>query len=178
MNFQKDLIVNLNSIPSYESESPPAWLRFAARMRSLEPPGAPRDPGLFWRDCRNSGATCPPLSGGPGTEGTTWTLCPDSEFFPPLVSPRIGRIPLFLAGVLHLRGRVWFETHLVNPGSASRMFDADPRTIFATLTPISRKIEVENFRIPYPVEAVVDGLKKIRLPSVYAKMYRKGKKTE
>jgi len=66
--------------------------------------------------------------------------------------------------------------HFVNPGSVGRMFDGDPRTSFASLTLSSGEIEVEHFRIPYPVEAVVDGLKKNHLPGIYAKMYRTGKK--
>jgi len=66
--------------------------------------------------------------------------------------------------------------HFINPGSAGRMFDGDPRASFAILEVSADKIAVEHFRIPYPVEAVIKGLKKNRLPNIYAKMYRLGKK--
>ncbi len=66
--------------------------------------------------------------------------------------------------------------HFINPGSAGRMFDGDPRASFAILKIYSGKIAVEHLRIPYPVEEVITGLKKSRLPDIYAKMYRKGKK--
>ncbi len=66
--------------------------------------------------------------------------------------------------------------HFVNPGSVGRMFDGDPRASFAILTVSSGKIEAYHFRIPYPVEEVIEGLRKNRLPDIYEKMYRKGKK--
>lgn len=66
--------------------------------------------------------------------------------------------------------------HFINPGSVGRMFDGDPRTSFAVLNISAGKIGVEHFRIPYPVEEVVKGLKKNNLPDIYTKMYRKGKK--
>lgn len=66
--------------------------------------------------------------------------------------------------------------HFINPGSAGRMFDGDPRVSFAILKVYSGKIDVEHFRIPYPVEVVVKGLKKNGLPDIYAEMYRAGKK--
>ncbi len=66
--------------------------------------------------------------------------------------------------------------HFINPGSVGRMFDGDPRTAFAILKLSSGEIAVEHFRIPYPVEAVIKGLKENRLPDIYAKMYRVGRK--
>ena len=66
--------------------------------------------------------------------------------------------------------------HFINPGSVGRMFDGDPRTAFAILKLSSDGISVEHFRIPYPVEAVVAGLKQNRLPNIYGKMYRMGRK--
>jgi putative phosphoesterase len=66
--------------------------------------------------------------------------------------------------------------HFINPGSVGRMFDGDPRTAFAILKVASGKIAVEHFRIPYAVEDVVKGLKEQKLPGIYAKMYRVGKK--
>jgi putative phosphoesterase len=68
------------------------------------------------------------------------------------------------------------RVHFINPGSAGRMFDGDPRASFAILKISSGEIAVEHFRIPYPVEKVIKGLKKNRLPNIYAKMYRAGKK--
>jgi putative phosphoesterase len=66
--------------------------------------------------------------------------------------------------------------HFINPGSVGRMFDGDPRTAFAILKLSSGEIAVEHFRIPYPVEEVIKGLKKNGLPDIYAEMYRAGKK--
>jgi hypothetical protein len=66
--------------------------------------------------------------------------------------------------------------HFINPGSAGRMFDGDPRTSFAILKIFSGEIAVEHFRVPYPIGKAIKGLKKNRLPDIYAKMYRTGKK--
>ena len=66
--------------------------------------------------------------------------------------------------------------HFINPGSVGRMFDGDPRTSFSILKVGSGKIAVEHFRIPYAVEKVVKGLKAEKLPYIYAKMFRVGKK--
>jgi putative phosphoesterase len=66
--------------------------------------------------------------------------------------------------------------HFINPGSVGRMFDGDPRTSFAILKISSDKIAVEHFRIPYAVEAVIADLKIQKLPGVYARMFRVGKK--
>jgi len=68
------------------------------------------------------------------------------------------------------------KVHFINPGSAGRMFDGDPRASFAILTISLEKINVEHFRIPYPVEEVTKGLGKNRLPAIYKKMFRTGKK--
>jgi hypothetical protein len=66
--------------------------------------------------------------------------------------------------------------HFINTGSVGRMFDGDPRTSFAILKLSSGKIAVEHFRIPYPVEEVVKGLKNNQLPDIYAKMFQIGRK--
>ena len=66
--------------------------------------------------------------------------------------------------------------HFINPGSVGRMFDGDSRASFAILKVSNKNITVEHFRIPYPVDEVVSGLKKNDLPFIYEKMYRKGKK--
>jgi putative phosphoesterase len=66
--------------------------------------------------------------------------------------------------------------HFVNPGSVGRMFDGDPRASFAVLTVSADDISVEHFRVPYSIDAVVQGLAKNRLPDIYATMFRIGKK--
>lgn len=68
------------------------------------------------------------------------------------------------------------NVHFINPGSVGRMFDGDPRASFAVLTVSSGEIAAYHFRIPYPVEEVIEGLKKNDLPAIYAQMYRAGKK--
>jgi putative phosphoesterase len=72
--------------------------------------------------------------------------------------------------------RIIDGVHFINPGSVGRMFDGDPRTSFAILKLFSGEIVVEHFRIPYPVDGVIKGLKQNRLPDIYAKMYRTGRK--
>jgi len=66
--------------------------------------------------------------------------------------------------------------HFINPGSAGRMFDEDPRASFAILKISSGKTGVEHFRIPYSVKEVVKGLKKNHLPDIYTNMFQIGKK--
>ncbi len=66
--------------------------------------------------------------------------------------------------------------HFINPGSVGRMFDGDPRTSFATLEISPDGISVQHFRIPYPVDEVVDGLNEHGLPAIYADMFRRGEK--
>jgi len=45
--------------------------------------------------------------------------------------------------------------HFINPGSAGRMFDGDPRASFAVLRLSSNDITVEHFMLSYPVEETV-----------------------
>jgi len=66
--------------------------------------------------------------------------------------------------------------HFINPGSVGRPFDGDPRSSFAILTVSRGEMTVEHFRIPYPVEEVVRGLKNNGLPDRYEEMYRTGRK--
>jgi predicted phosphodiesterase len=66
--------------------------------------------------------------------------------------------------------------HFINTGSVGRMFDGDTRASFAILKIFSGDIAVEHFRIPYPVEEVVNGLKINHLPDIYNKMFRIGRK--
>jgi putative phosphoesterase len=66
--------------------------------------------------------------------------------------------------------------HFINPGSVGRMFDGDSRSSFAILKVLSGELAVEHFRVSYPVEDVVKGLKKNKLPDIYCKMFLTGKK--
>jgi predicted phosphodiesterase len=66
--------------------------------------------------------------------------------------------------------------HFINPGSVGRMFDGDPRASCATIEAVDGAVSVELHRIPYPVEAVVEELGRLRLPPIYREMYRRGRK--
>jgi predicted phosphodiesterase len=66
--------------------------------------------------------------------------------------------------------------HFINPGSAGRMFDGDPRLSCAVLRLTAGVVEVEHFRIPYDIEEVVRALIDRRLPEIYVRMYREGRK--
>jgi putative phosphoesterase len=72
--------------------------------------------------------------------------------------------------------RIVDGVHFLNPGSAGRPFDGDPRASFAILTVDSGKITVEHFRISYSVGEVITSLKNNGLPDIYGKMYRTGRK--
>ena len=66
--------------------------------------------------------------------------------------------------------------HFINPGSAGRMFDGDPRLSCAVLRLAAGTVEVEHFRISYDIEAVVRALSESGLPEIYGRMYREGRK--
>jgi len=66
--------------------------------------------------------------------------------------------------------------HFINPGSVGRMFDGDPRASFATLDISADEISVAHFRVSYPVEEVIQDLKKHNLPEIYGEMFRTGRK--
>ena len=66
--------------------------------------------------------------------------------------------------------------HFINPGSVGRMFDGDPHASFATLDISADEISVGHFRVSYPVEEVIQDLKKHNLPEVYGEMFRIGRK--
>ena len=66
--------------------------------------------------------------------------------------------------------------HFINPGSAGRMFDGDPRASCAILRLSADSAKVEHFRIAYDIEAVIRALSGCRLPEIYARMYREGRK--
>ena len=108
---------------------------------------------------------------------------PDEELFPSAPESRFQQLAKDSAYQVQIMGhshvpyyKIVDGVHFINPGSVGRMFDGDPRTSFAILKVSSGKIAVEHFRIPYAVEEVVMGLKEQKLPNIYAKMFRIGKK--
>jgi putative phosphoesterase len=107
----------------------------------------------------------------------------DETLFPGASENRFRKLAKGSPYQVHIMGhshvpyyKIMDGVHFINPGSVGRMFDGDPRTSFAILKVFSRKVAVEHFRIPYPVKEVIKGLKKNRLPDIYTKMYRTGKK--
>ena len=108
----------------------------------------------------------------------------DEELFPDASEGRFHKLAKDSPYQIHIMGhshvpyyKIVDGVHFINPGSAGRMFDGDPRASFAILKVYSDKIAVEHFRIPYAAEKVVKGLKKNSLPDIYAKMFRTGTKT-
>lgn len=67
-------------------------------------------------------------------------------------------------------------THFINPGSAGRMFDNNPRGSCAVVELTAGSIKVEHFRFAYDVEAVAQALAEAGLPEIYARMFREGRK--
>lgn len=68
------------------------------------------------------------------------------------------------------------DTHFINPGSVGRMFDSIPKVSFAVLNLTSKGIEVKHHRLDYDVDRVISGLKKNKLPSIYGRMFKEGRK--
>ncbi len=68
------------------------------------------------------------------------------------------------------------HVHFINPGSVGRMFDGCPDGSYAVLELTAAGIKVEHFRCSYDIERVIAALKKNRLPPIYEKMYRMGRK--
>ena len=66
--------------------------------------------------------------------------------------------------------------HFINPGSAGRMFDGDPRACCAVLQIEGQSISVHHRRISYDIEEVVAALRHRQLPEIYAAMFLQGKK--
>lgn len=108
---------------------------------------------------------------------------PDEELFPDAPESRFQKLAHNSPYQIHIMGhshvpyhKIVDGIHFINPGSVGRMFDGDPRASFAILKVSSGRIAVKHFRIPYPVEAVVNDLKNHKLPDIYGKMFRAGKK--
>lgn len=66
--------------------------------------------------------------------------------------------------------------HFINPGSAGRMFDGNPRGSCAVIELTAGSIKVEHFRFAFDVEAVAQALAEAGLPEIYARMFREGRK--
>jgi putative phosphoesterase len=108
---------------------------------------------------------------------------PDEELFPSAPESRFRQLARDSVYQVQIMGhshvpyyKIVDGIHFINPGSVGRMFDGDPRASFAILKIASGKIAVKHFRIPYAVEEVIADLKNQKLPQIYAKMFRVGKK--
>ncbi len=66
--------------------------------------------------------------------------------------------------------------HFINPGSAGRMFDGDPRASCALLEIAAEHISVRHLRISYDIAKVVAAIRGRQLPEIYATMFIQGKK--
>lgn len=84
---------------------------------------------------------------------------------------------IFMVGHSHTPfHKIVGSNHFINPGSVGRMFDGDTRAGCATLTTGPDRIDVQHYRISYPIQQVVDELKKNNLPDIYVSMFLLGKK--
>ncbi len=68
------------------------------------------------------------------------------------------------------------NTHFINPGSVGRMFDGNPKASCATLNIDNGNIQVEHFRISYPIKKVTSAINANNLPEIYSQMFLTGKK--
>ena len=66
--------------------------------------------------------------------------------------------------------------HFINPGSVGRMFDGNPQASYAIMQIKKGKIEVDHYRCPYDIEAVVQGVTDNELPPIYGEMFRTAQK--
>lgn len=66
--------------------------------------------------------------------------------------------------------------HFINPGSAGRMFDGDPRASCAIVDIAGGDIAVHHLRIDYDIERVAGELARQHLPEIYSTMFRQGRK--
>ena len=108
---------------------------------------------------------------------------PDEELFPWAPETRFRELAKDSPYKIQIMGhshvpfyKIVDGVHFINTGSVGRMFDGDSRASFAILKISSAGIAVEHFRIPYAVEKVVKELKNHKLPDIYGKMFRTGKK--
>lgn len=72
--------------------------------------------------------------------------------------------------------KVISQVHFINPGSAGRMFDGDPRVSCAVLEIGPAQVSVRHLRIAYNTARVVAAIGEQRLPAIYALMFLQGRK--
>ena len=108
---------------------------------------------------------------------------PDEELFPWAPEKRFRELAKDSPYKIQIMGhshvpyyKIVDGVHFINTGSVGRMFDGDSRVSFAVLKISPAAIGVEHFRVPYAVEKVIKGLKENKLPGIYARMFRDGKK--
>jgi len=68
------------------------------------------------------------------------------------------------------------NTHFINPGSVGRMFDSNPEASCAVLTLDDNTVDVDFFRIQWPIQQTILALKSHNLPEIYQTMYKLGRK--
>ncbi len=66
--------------------------------------------------------------------------------------------------------------HFINPGSAGRMFDGDPRASCAILEIAAETVHVHHLRVSYDIAEVVAAIRREQLPEIYATMFLQGRK--
>jgi len=108
---------------------------------------------------------------------------PNAQVFPTAPQGRFVRLAANGSYDVHVMGhshvpfhKIIDGVHFINPGSVGRMFDGDPRVSYAILQINSGRCSVTHHRIPYKVDAVVQGLRENQLPDIYGEMFRVGKK--
>lgn len=109
--------------------------------------------------------------------------CPDEFLFPDTAPERFSALAessqcdIILIGHSHTPFHKQVNnTHFINPGSVGRMFDSNPAASCALLSIKNKTIEIQFFRIPWPIERTVHALQKHKLPAIYQAMFIMGKK--
>lgn len=130
-----------------------------------------------------------PLTGEP--ENSSSSLClfhgspadPDEFLFPDTPDKHFKALakhlscPIVVTGHSHMPYTKYFKKHLfINPGSAGRMFDSDPRCSCAVLEVTPSGPSVQHYRIPYNIDQVVSAIREQDLPEIYATMFQIGEK--
>ena len=100
---------------------------------------------------------------------------PDSRFIELAAAHRYN---IIVTGHSHTPYVKFFgSTCFINPGSAGRMFDNDPRASCAIIEiDNDMKFFIHHLRISYDTEKVIRQLARKGLPPVYGEMFRRGRK--
>ncbi len=108
---------------------------------------------------------------------------PDEFLFPDTPEARLAELATQAACTIIVTGHSHMPyhrqvrgVHFINPGSAGRMFDGDPRASHAILTLTDSGLQVHHYRTPYDIDQLVSRLQREGLPSIYQTMYRQGRK--